>query len=92
MTTKEKIDENPFNSDYGKKLLLDKLVSTPSDNEHMHTSHSTMLTHIHEKTHYDNICKTAAYEKGETNKKSFKQKLVGIKKVRGRGITCLLRR
>jgi hypothetical protein len=92
MTTKEKIDENPFNSDYEEKLLLDELISTPSNNEHMFTSHSSVFTHIHEKAHYDNICKIAPNIICEKNKKGFKQKLMVKKQVKGRRTTCLLRR
>jgi hypothetical protein len=91
MTTKEKINENPFNSDYEEKLLLDKLMATPSDNEYMFISQGTMFTHIHGMTHYGNICKIATDE-NRNQQKSFKQKLMVTRKVKERGITCLLRR
>ncbi len=92
MTTKEKINENPFNSDYEEKLLLDELISTPSNSEHIYISHSNMSTHIHEKTCQKNVCKIATDVICEKNEKSFKQKLMVKKKVKGERITCLLRR
>jgi hypothetical protein len=92
MTTKEKNNENPFNSDYEEKLLLDELISTPSNSEHIYTSHSNTSTHIHEKTYHKNICKIATDVICENNEKCLKQKLMVKKKVKGREITCLLRR
>ena len=88
MTTKEKIDKTPFNSDYEEKLLLDELMLTPSNNEHMFSSHSVMFRRIHEKPYYDNICKKIAYAIYESNTRSFKQKLMGKNQVEG-GKPCV---
>jgi hypothetical protein len=90
MTTKEKINENPFNSDYEEKLLLDELISTPHSDERLYISHSDTFTYVHEKTYYSNMCKTASGTSCENNEKGFRQKL--LIRNEGRRNTCLLRR
>jgi len=83
MATTEKNNINSFNCDCEAKLLLDELMSTPSSNEHMYTSSITMFTYIHEKAHYDNICKITPSTICEKNKKGFKQKVMVKTQVRG---------
>jgi len=90
MTTKEKINTNPFNSDYEEKLLLDELISTPHSGERPHITHSHTFTCVHEKTRYGNTCKTASGTSCWNVEKRFRQKL--IVKNEGRQNTCLLRR
>jgi hypothetical protein len=90
MTTKEKINENPFNSDYEEKLLLDELISTPHSDERLYISHNDTFTYVYEKTCYENMCKTALDASCENGGKGFRQKLMIRKE--GRRNKCLLRR
>lgn len=89
MTTKEKVNESPFNSDYEEKLLLDEFMSTPHSDERPYISHSHTFICVHEKTHYGNTCKTASGASCENGENRFRQKM--IVKNEGRQNTCLLR-
>jgi hypothetical protein len=83
MATAEKINGNPLNSDYEEKLLLDELMSTPHSDERMYIPYSHTFTCVHEKTYYDNMCKTASGASCENNKKCFRQKLMIKNEVKG---------
>jgi hypothetical protein len=90
MTAKERINENPLNSDYEEKLILDEFISTSYSGERLHILHNGTFTCVHEKTQYDNMCKTTSDASCENNKKCFGQKSMG--KTEGRQNTCLLKR
>jgi hypothetical protein len=74
MAANVNISGNPLNSDYGEKLLLDGLISTPNNNEHMYILFHNILMYVHEKTRYNDTCKKASGGNREKNKKGFKQK------------------
>lgn len=82
MTTKEKNNEDPFNSDYEEKLLLDEWMSTPHNSERLCTSYSHKFICVHEKNHYSNMYKTTVDTNCQNNKQSFKQKLMVENEVR----------
>jgi hypothetical protein len=89
MTTKEKINENPFNSDHEEKLLLDELISTSHSDKRLYISHNDTFTYVHEKTCYDNMCKIPASASCEGNKKCFMPELKVKSKVRrGKSRVC----
>jgi hypothetical protein len=90
MTTEEKINASPFNSDYAEKLLLDELRSTPHSGERLYISHNHTFTYVHEKTQYGNMRKTTSGANCDNGEKRFRQKL--MIKNEGRQKTCLLRR
>ena len=83
MATIEISNKDSFNSNCEGKLLLDELMSTPGNNEHMYISYNTVFTYVNGKTHYDNICKLSADAICENNKKRFKQKLMFKSEVKG---------
>jgi hypothetical protein len=76
MTTKEKINENPFNSDYEEKLLLDELMLPPHDDGHMAISYDDVFIYVHEKAPCYNICKISAGIECENYKKALEAKLM----------------
>ena len=90
MTTEEKINESPLNSDYEEKLLLDEFRSTPPSGERLYISHNHTFTYVHEKTHYGNMRKTTSDANCDNGEKRFRQKL--MIKNEGRQNACSLRR
>lgn len=57
MITKEKVNENPFDSDYEERPLFYELILTPKKTEHRYTKPVSVLTCSHEESHFNNICK-----------------------------------
>ena len=79
MTTKEKIDDYPLNSDYEEKLLLDELISTPYSGERLYISYSRKFTRVHEKTLYADTCKIVSRISCANSEKGFRQKRTWLK-------------
>ena len=70
MITKEKINANPFDSDYEEKLLFDERISTPNKTENIHTSPVVMFKRVHEEFHCNNMYKMLPSTNHEKNKKN----------------------
>ena len=88
MTTKEKIADYPFNSDYEEKLLLDELISNSYSGERLYISYNCNFTCVHEKTLNANMCKTVSCASCENDEQSFSQKLTWLKTAGGQTIVC----
>lgn len=76
MITKEKINENPFDSDYEEKLLFDKRISTPNKTKHIHTSPLVMFKCGHEEFHCNNMYKILPSTNHEKSKKEIREKMM----------------
>jgi hypothetical protein len=69
MITKEKVNKNPFDSDYEERLLFDKLILTPKKTEPRYTKPVSVLTCGHEESHFNNIYKVLSSTSHEKSKK-----------------------
>jgi hypothetical protein len=83
MTTKEKINENPFDSDYEENLLLDELISTPNSSKYTCISCTNIFTYVHEKVYCDKVYRIKANFICNDNKKMFNQNLIVKNEVEG---------
>ncbi len=88
MTTKEKIADYPFNSDYEEKLLLDELISTPNIGEHLYISGNHTFVYVQEKTRYSYICKQASGNTCVYSKIGFREKLRWLEVKGGQAGVC----
>jgi hypothetical protein len=83
MTTKEKINENPFDSDYEEELLFDELISTSNSSKYTCISRINIFTYVHEKAYCDNVYRIKANLSCNDNKKRFNQNLIVKNEVEG---------
>jgi hypothetical protein len=88
MTTKEKINNYPFNSDYEEKVLLDELISTSHNGERLYISENLKFAYVHEKTLFANMCKAESIANYIDNEQRFKQKLTRLNAKGGQAIVC----
>lgn len=78
MITREKINENPFDSDYEERLLFDELILTTKKTKHRYTRPVSVFSCGYELSHFNNIYKVLSSTSHEKSRKNEEKMMIRL--------------